>query len=795
MAGWYAEHFQMLLADKSDFAVLTGYLDDIARCRMTDGFCDWEALGRVVPARKGLGDKVRPLVVGDLARKTVECTLAEAEKEHFLECLAPEQHAVGLPAAIEKYAKSVICLVEPMDDVAVGLLDCISAYNRIEREPILEGIESECVGILAFMATFMCRKGKYVFYTDDGSAHVIESADGVDQGAAFSPGAFAFGLRRGLRRIRSRLTALLEAARESGAIRVEGACVKLLSFLDDVTLMLQSVLMSVGIDVAREELARLGLELGEPKTVVWAKSGRCPGGCEAWWQGGEGFVIVGAPFCGGRAAVGAGGSEGHEDEPEIDNDVREVAVGTGAFVRRFLEGQVTKVLDLIDSIVEIPGLAGAHQPAVQVANLLLRWCVPSKCIHLLRILPPDVTDEFCRDVDARVEAAFCEINECAEPFGDVQRHLYETTLAWGGLGMRPLDAVRHAAFVGAWMQCLSHVRQYNGCVIADFDAGWELGGSTAYSFHGEYRCALDRLGNELGVGREAYDVMGFSLRDALVSEHTKWQKVLSRTGRRPLASEWLVSAPLGALRVIPDQHYRVLVRTRLCMPTCQRGEPCRTRRAEAGGRLCGRELLPDADHAPASARSAIQARHNVLRNRCAAINREAGSAVSIETPVPGVLSSSKKEPIRADVLVREAPPGTWACVEKKVRHVFTSDGDARGATVDDMLRGIEIATHAKYRPVKVYPWIATSFGRPGEAMCTDLRRLARVWLRQPDVSRAVSVPSVLQLLLHQWRAEISCERETNEGRSECRPEPASTPPHRAARRSGRSPAVAHPATC
>ncbi len=41
-------------------------------------------------------------------------------------------------------------------------------------------------------------------------------------------------------------------------------------------------------------------------------------------------------------------------------------------------------------------------------------------------------------------------------------------------------------------------------------------------------------------------------------------------------------------------------------------------------------------------------------------------------------------------------------------------------------------------------------------MCTDLRRLARLRLRRPDVARAVSVQSVLQLLLQRWRAELSC---------------------------------------
>ncbi len=141
--------------------------------------------------------------------------------------------------------------------------------------------------------------------------------------------------------------------------------------------------------------------------------------------------------------------------------------------------------------MEIPSLAGAHQPAVQVANLLLRYCVSSKCTHLLRIMPPPQVLDFCIDIDQRVERAFCSINDIGvDQFGGIQRCLYNTPMAWGGLGMRPLHAVRNAAFVGGWMQSLAHVRADYGDVIADFDAGWDPGGIGHYSFHGEYRCHI-----------------------------------------------------------------------------------------------------------------------------------------------------------------------------------------------------------------------------------------------------------------------------------------------------------------
>ena len=81
---------------------------------------------------------------------------------------------------------------------------------------------------------------------------------------------------------------------------------------------------------------------------------------------------------------------------------------------------------------------------------------------------------------------------------------------------------------------------------------------------------------------------------------------------------------------------------------------------------------------------------------------------------------------------------------------------ANAAHIDAELRAVEAGAHAKYSPVKVRPWVLTSLGRPGEGFCSDIRRLARQRLQRRDVRNAVSVPSVLQYLLHRWRAEISC---------------------------------------
>ena len=94
-----------------------------------------------------------------------------------------------------------------------------------------------------------------------------------------------------------------------------------------------------------------------------------------------------------------------------------------------------------------------------------------------------------------------------------------------------------------------------------------------------------------------------------------------------------------------------------------------------------------------------------------------------------------------------------------MRHYFNQDGEvsiSAAREIDAALKAVEAAVHSKYRPVRVRPWVLTTLGRPGEAMCTDLRRLARARLALGDVRDAVSLPSIMQYLLHRWRAELSC---------------------------------------
>eukprot|EP00660_Eupelagonema_oceanica_P019213 gene19213-biopygen37779 len=362
-----------------------------------------------------------------------------------------------------------------------------------------------------------------------------------------APPAFSFGLRRAIRGTQNRLRVLAETLRDEGDDATATLLHEVLCYLDDITLVVPEKLLAQAIAIAEEELAAIGLKLNREKTNAWTKTGKCPRGCEVYWKQGSsdagGFVLVGVPF-GGR------------------------------------------------TIVDVPRHAGPHQPAVQVANLLIPWCVPTKCTHLLRALPPRLTSGLCSDIDKRVTMAFYAINDITEQFGDIQQHLLETPLQYGGLGMRKLHDIREAAYVGGWLQCMCHLRHRFADIISNFHNGCFAGDMCTYGFHTEYRAAVDAMDAKLNTDTGIYAILGMAPADALQSEQAKAQKELSRAvlackftmwrdtlqsksrtmailnmarseDRRPLASEWLTTTPYCAITSFSDDVYKLRIRQRL----------------------------------------------------------------------------------------------------------------------------------------------------------------------------------------------------------------------------------------
>ena len=70
---------------------------------------------------------------------------------------------------------------------------------------MLEEIEQSCPQLLNAFALWLARESVVVLYIIDGRTIEYRTCVGVDQGCPGSPVAFAFGMRRALRKIRERI--------------------------------------------------------------------------------------------------------------------------------------------------------------------------------------------------------------------------------------------------------------------------------------------------------------------------------------------------------------------------------------------------------------------------------------------------------------------------------------------------------------------------------------------------------------------------------------------------------------
>ena len=135
--GWHYEHLQLTLGKRSAFDALHRVCSLIARGLLSDEFYALAAIGRVTPLRKGLKNKLRPLVCGSTWRRLTMSAQCNERKHKFANHLGAEQYAVGVKAALEKLAGPLNILLRQFPDAAVLQFDAISAFSFMLREIML----------------------------------------------------------------------------------------------------------------------------------------------------------------------------------------------------------------------------------------------------------------------------------------------------------------------------------------------------------------------------------------------------------------------------------------------------------------------------------------------------------------------------------------------------------------------------------------------------------------------------------------------------------------------------------
>ena len=108
-----------------------------------------------------------------------------------------------------------------------------------------------------------------------------------------------------------------------------------------------------------------------------------------------------------------------------------------------------------------------------------------------------------------------------------------------------------------------------------------------------------------------------------------------RSNGGPGAGAFMLSPPQDSnAPVIPDMHFKTLLRDRLLLPVCPDGATCRHRRPD--GRLCGEPLDRRGKHArKCKIQGIVEKRHDSLRDwGCPTWTREMGIPASTEQRVP-----------------------------------------------------------------------------------------------------------------------------------------------------------------
>ena len=164
----------------------------------------------------------------------------------------------------------------------------------------------------------------------------------------------------------------------------------------------------------------------------------------AWSQG---FTLVGSP------EVGWGWNMGEEE---------------------YLQAEVAKVLrKLIGKGTDLVTLLDTHAPAgcpfVQVGTIMLRSCVHSRLVHLMRNMYHDALLEALDEADSSISAALRRLWQWEGSFAPHQARQLMMALRDGGMGFRSLKQIAPFAFLAAWASVGPHVEE-----TIPLSRGWRM---------------------------------------------------------------------------------------------------------------------------------------------------------------------------------------------------------------------------------------------------------------------------------------------------------------------------------
>ena len=392
----------------------------------------WTESRLVLIEKPGVTD-LRPIAIGDSLIRAFGKVLSRNQKDHALQCLQGTQFGVHVKGGAEivaqfcRMAERKIKHAEWVDDDNVNdelmiiAYDIKNAFGTASRSIIEQGVITFMPQIhQAFRFLYGCESK--VFHDDGTEVATIKT--GVRQGDPMAAIFFCLGMK-----------VLLD---EIPLVENQG---KLVAYMDDVSAFgKRSEMIRVAVQL-KEQFRRGGMEMNGIKSAIITKARGDDVPNEA---GRVGEIVI----------------DGELTIPRYNwFKAMGVPIGDNVKVQEAIVKQVVKASSILPWIHTLPP---------DTAYALLRFCINTRLIYLLRNITPATIREVLVGFDDMVDAALCSIAEISEmpPLGATLRGL---PVQLHGLAIPRMVDISGIAFYASLLQAIQYFQLEEQNFIKDIN--------------------------------------------------------------------------------------------------------------------------------------------------------------------------------------------------------------------------------------------------------------------------------------------------------------------------------------